>query len=49
MALSYTASPGYKNMKDILTLGRDKALADKKKDAKPNPYTLTRDSDYYWR
>ena len=49
MALSYTASPSYKNVKDILAAGRDKALADKKENAEPNPYALTRGSDYYRR
>ena len=49
LALSYTASPSYKNIKDILVAGRDKALADKKEDAEPNPYALTRGSDYYRR
>lgn len=49
LALSYTASPSYKNVKDILAADRDKALADKKEDAEPNPYALTRGSDYYRR
>lgn len=49
MALSYTASPSYKNVKDILAAGRDKALADKKDNAETNPYALTRGSDYYRR
>jgi len=48
-ALSYTASPSYKNVKGILAAGRDKALADKKENAEPNPYALTRGSDYYRR
>ena len=49
LALSYTASPSYKNVKDILAAGRDKTLADKKEDAEPNPYALTRGSNYYRR
>lgn len=49
LALSYTASPSYKNVKDSLAAGRDKTLADKKEDAEPNPYALTRGSDYYRR
>ena len=49
LALSYTASPSYKNVKDILAAGRDKTLADKKENAEPNPYALTRGSDYYRR
>ena len=32
-----------------LAADRDKALADKKEDAEPNPYALTRGSDYYRR
>lgn len=50
LALSYTASPSYKNVKDILAAGRDRALAGKKDDdPEPNPYALTRGSDYYRR
>ena len=49
LALNYTASPSYKNVKDILAAGRDKALAGKEKEAEPNPYALTRGSDYYRR
>ena len=49
LALSYTASPSYKNVKDILAAGRDKSLADTKEEAQPNPYALTRGSDYYRR
>lgn len=50
LALSYTASPSYKNVKDILAADRDKALADEKDEhTGPNPYALTRGSDYYRR
>ena len=50
LALSYTASPSYKNVKDILAAGRDKVLAGEKSEhAQPNPYALTRGSDYYRR
>ena len=50
LALSYTSSPSYKNVKDILAAGRDKTLAEEKGDcAEPNPYALTRGSDYYRR
>ena len=49
LALSYTASPSYKNVKDILAAGRDKVLVDEKEDAQSNPYALTRGSDYYRR
>ena len=51
LALSYTATPSYKNIKDILATGRDKSAADTKNDehSEPNPYALTRGSDYYRR
>ena len=49
LALSYTASPSYKNVKDILATGRDKTLAEKKDEVQPNPYALTRGSEYYRR
>ena len=50
LALSYTASPSYKNVKDILAAGRDKVLLEEQDAApEPNPYALTRGSDYYRR
>ena len=49
LALRYTAAPSYKNVKDILAAGRDKTLAEEKEAAEPNPYALTRGSDYYRR
>ena len=50
LALSYTSSPSYKNVKDILAAGREKALAEEQNEcAEPNPYALTRGSDYYRR
>ena len=51
LALSYTATPSYKNIKNILAAGRDKSAADTKNDehSEPNPYALTRGSDYYRR
>ena len=50
LALSYTSSPSYKNVKDILAAGRDKAIAEEPDaNADPNPYALTRGSDYYRR
>ncbi len=49
LALSYTASPSYKNVKDILAAGRDRTVADKKEAAATNPHALTRGSDYYRR
>jgi hypothetical protein len=50
LALSYTPSPSYKNVKDILAAGRDKAISEEPDaNADPNPYALTRGSDYYRR
>jgi hypothetical protein len=50
LALSYTSSPSYKNVKDILAAGRDKAISEEPDaHAEPNPYALTRGSDYYRR
>ena len=49
LALRYTASPSYKNVKDILATGRDKLLADQKEESQTNPHALTRGSDYYRR
>lgn len=49
LALRYTASPSYKNVKDILAAGRDKLLADQKEEPQTNPHALTRGSDYYRR
>lgn len=48
LALSYASSPSYKNVKDILAAGRDKAVATDEP-ADSNPYALTRGSDYYRR
>ena len=49
LALSYTASPSYKNIKDILASGRDKALADEAHATEQNPHAITRGADYYRR
>ena len=50
LALSYTPSPSYKNVKDILAAGRDKAISEEPDaNADLNPYALTRGSDYYRR
>ena len=49
LALSYTNSPSYKNIKDILASGRDKALADDAHAAEQNPHAMTRGADYYRR
>ena len=49
LALSYTATPSYKNIKDILASGRDKAAADESSADEPNSHALTRGADYYRR
>ena len=50
LALSYTSSPSYKNVKDILAAGRDQLVSEESDaSAEPNPYALTRGSDYYRR
>ena len=50
LALSYTASPSYKNVKDLLAAGRDKTIAEETDaNPEPNPYALIRGSDYYRR
>jgi len=50
-ALSYTASPSYKSIKNILTAGQDKTLPDKADTVKPesthNNYGITRGARYY--
>lgn len=49
-ALSYTATPSYKSIKNILTTGQDKSLSEP---AKPEPtlssYGMTRGAGYYGR
>ena len=50
LALSYTSSPSYKNVKDILAAGRDNVMTEEQDASpEPNPYALTRGSDYYRR
>ncbi len=50
-ALSYTASPSYKSIKNILTAGKDKMLPNKCDAEKPestlNNYGITRGASYY--
>ena len=48
MALSYTPSPSYKNVKNIFAARRDKAVG-MAEPVSSNPYALTRGSDYYRR
>jgi len=51
-ALTYTASPSYKSVKNILASGKDRSCEDesKMKSAKPhNPHAITRGGDYYRR
>lgn len=51
LALSYTAAPSYKSIKDILAAGKDKQEADnnRKAETQANSFALTRGADYYRR
>lgn len=50
-ALSYTSSPSYKSIKNILTAGQDKQLHPDSKEPEPtsNQYGITRGASYYRR
>jgi transposase len=48
-ALSYTAAPSYKSIKDILTAGKDKAKSEEPSESAHNQYGITRGADYYRR
>jgi hypothetical protein len=50
-ALSYTAAPSYKSIKNILTAGQDKLLQPEQKEPEStsNRYGITRGADYYRR
>lgn len=50
-ALSYTAAPSYKSIKNILTAGQDKLLQPEQKEPEStsNRYGITRCADYYRR
>ena len=49
-ALTYTATPSYKSIKNILTTGQDKALPNEKPSENPhNSYGITRGAGYYGR
>ena len=49
-ALSYTASPSYKSIKNILVAGQDKAVEPEKSEpTTQNKYGITRGADYYRR
>jgi transposase len=50
-ALSYTAAPRYKSIKNILTAGQDKLLQPEQKEPEStsNRYGITRGADYYRR
>ena len=47
-ALTYTASPSYKSVKNILAAGKDKE-SDPNSETHPNPHAITRGADYYRR
>lgn len=51
-ALSYTATPSYKSIKNILTAGQDKSVntdSEMKSENTQNKYGITRGADYYRR
>jgi hypothetical protein len=48
-ALSYTASPSYKSIKNILAAGQDKTKSVEPQEPAPNQYGITRGADYYRR
>ena len=48
-ALTYTASPSYKSIKNILAAGKDKVQQDEPPTPTQNQYGITRGADYYRR
>lgn len=49
-ALSYTATPSYKSIKNILTAGQDKSLSEEQPlESTQNKYGITRGAGYYGR
>ena len=48
-ALSYTATPSYKSIKNILTAGQDKSLLEEQPESTQNKYGITRGAGYYGR
>ena len=51
-ALSFTASPSYKSIKNILAAGWDKSeptSTQKESSSAANPHAITRGADYYRR
>ena len=47
-ALTYTASPSYKSIKNILVVGQDKAVEPEiSEPTTQNKYGITRGADYY--
>ena len=46
-ALSYTATPSYKSVKNILASGAETPVPHEEEKPKTNPYALTRGADYY--
>ncbi len=48
-ALSYTATPSYKSIKNILTAGQDKSLSEEQPKFTQNKYGITRGAGYYGR
>ena len=49
-ALTYTATPSYKSIKNILTAGQDKTVEQESSEpTTQNKYGITRGADYYRR
>jgi transposase len=48
-ALSYTATPSYKSIKNILTAGQDKSISEEQPESTQNKYGITRGAGYYGR
>lgn len=49
-ALTYTSTPSYKSIKNILTAGQDKSISDEQPtESTQNKYGITRGAGYYGR
>ena len=46
-ALSFTSTPSYKSVKNILASGVDVPIPPEEEKPKSNPFALTRGADYY--
>lgn len=48
-AMSYTATPSFKSIKNILSTGQDKIAPEVKVETTHNNYGITRGAEYYGR